>query len=140
MLWEEIMLIAHHTHIDPAAVQILNQLVEKSQSLVVVSSSWRIMYSVDELNSMLKDRGAIFNIIAATPKYPEYTSGWGGHSIAPRGVEIQAYLDSLDEQPESFVILDDVNNMLYLTKYLVLTDDYHGLTEKDVVEALRILE
>lgn len=130
---EEIMLLSHHTHIDPSAIQILNQLVEKSGAQVVVSSTWRIMYSVEELNAILKSRGATFEIIAATPRYPDC------RVATLRGDEIQGYLDSLNEAPESFVILDDINNMAHLTKFLVLTNDYYGLTIKDMEMALKIL-
>src|SRR5689334_7658984 len=82
--WEEIMLIAHYTHIDPVAVKILNQLVEISGAQVIVSSTWRLKYTVEELNSMLKDRGATFQIVGATPKITEYITGWGSFTV-PRG-------------------------------------------------------
>lgn len=137
----EIMLLSHHTHVDPAALQILNQLVEKSGAKVVVSSTWRIMYSINDLNFILKSRGATFEIIAATPKYSDYVdTKIYGRIPTPRGNEIQGYLNSLDEEPESFVILDDVNNMAHLTKFLILTNNYYGLTVKNLEEALTILK
>jgi len=137
MSWEEIMLIAHHTHLDPVAIHIFNQLVNRSKAEVVLSSTWRLKYSIEALNNMLKDRGATFQINAVTPKHPEYI-GWSSFPI-PRGIEIQAYLNSLDQKPESFVILDDVDNMVHLINYLILVDDYYGLTTENVEMALNIL-
>jgi hypothetical protein len=139
MSQEEIMLVAHRTHIDPIALQLLNKLVETSGATVVVSSSWRIGYTVEELNVMLKGCGATFEIVAATPRYPDYIEiGWG-RVPTPRGDEIQGYLNSLNEKPESFVILDDIDNMAHLKEFLVLTDGEFGLTSRDVEKALKIL-
>ncbi len=136
MDWDEIMLIAHHTHLDRDAIQLVNQLVVRSGASVVVSSTWRQHYSIDELNKMLADRGATFNIIAATPVHRSYL-GWGlQHTI--RGHEIQDYLDGVLE-PVQFVILDDIDNMDHLSNHLVLTDESIGLTSEDVEKALQIL-
>ena len=55
-----------------------------------------------------------------------------------RGDEIQEWLDN--HEVESYVILDDINNMLESQQsHLVLTDEIDGLTEKDVEKAIRIL-
>lgn len=132
--WAEIMLISIHTHMDPEAIKLLNSLVELSKAKVIVSSTWRLRYSIDELNEMLRGRGATFELIGATPSLD---SGWGG--TVPRGFEIESYINSLDESPESFVILDDINNMAHLTEFLVLTDEDCGLTKSDVDKALEIL-
>ena len=135
----EIMLVAHHVHIDPIAVQRMNRLVEQSGAQVVVSSTWRIEYDIVELNTMLKGRGATFEIVGATPRYHDYIEvGWG-RVATPRGHEIQGYIDSLTEVPESFVILDDIDNMAHLKESLILTDEEFGLTDRDVEKALKIL-
>lgn len=130
----QIMLIAHHTHLDPEAIKVFNELVEKSGAEVVLSSTWRARYSVDEMNEMLKERGATFKISAATPVLFGKLSG-----RIPRGKEIAHYLKMLEKQPESFVILDDHNDMLHLKPNLVQTNVKYGITKQDVEEALKIL-
>lgn len=130
----EIMLTYHHHHLDPKAIQILNDLVKRSGAEVVLSSTWRGRYSPEEMTAMLKDRGGDFEIKEATPKLFGKIS-----ARIPRGKEIEHFLKLLEKQPESFVILDDHDDMLHLMPHLVLTDMEHGLTTDDVEKALKIL-
>lgn len=130
----EIMLIAHHTHLDPQGIQILNDLVKRSGAEVVLSSTWRAKYSPEEMTKMLKDRGAEFEIKTSTPMLFGKIS-----SRIPRGKEIAHFLKMLEEQPEAFVILDDHDDMLHLKTNLVQTKFKTGLTKDDVEKALKIL-
>lgn len=130
----EIMLIAHHTHLDRKGIQILNDLVRRSGAEVVLSSTWRGKYSPEEMTKMLKDRGAEFEIKEATPILFGKIS-----SRIPRGKEIAQFLKLLEKQPESFVILDDHDDMLHLKTNLVQTSMKTGITQDDVEKALKIL-
>src|SRR5271157_4408581 len=107
----EVMLIAHHLHIDPFAVELLNKLVERSGAEVILSSTWRGKYPPDAMTEMLHGRGARFKIAANTPAL--FGKKFGSPRI-PRGKEIAAYLRNLPEQPEAFVILDDHDDMIHL--------------------------
>lgn len=130
----EIMLIAHYTHLDPKAIKLFDDLVERSGATVILSSTWRVRYSVDEMNKMLQERGAKFQIVESTPVLFGKLS-----SRIPRGKEIAAFLKQLKKQPESFVILDDHDDMLHLKPQLIQTNPRHGLTQDDVEKALKIL-
>jgi tRNA(Met) C34 N-acetyltransferase TmcA len=130
----EIMLTNHHHHLDPNAINTLNDLVKRSGATVVLSSTWRGRYSPEEMTTMLKDRGATFEIKTATPKLFGKIS-----SRIPRGKEIAHYLKMLEKQPEAFVILDDHDDMIHLKPFLVQTTMKHGLTQDDVEKALKIL-
>ncbi len=134
----ELYLLKYEYMIDPEAVKLVNDLVARSGAQVVASTSHRTRYTIDEMNTMLKNRGATFEITAKTPRgMPKKFS-----VCVDRGDEIQEYLSLLEavgEEVESFVILDDNNNMLHLTKHLVLTRDRVGLTQEDVEDALKIL-
>lgn len=132
----EVMLIAHHLHLDPLAVELVNKLVEKSGAEVILSSTWRGKYPPDVMTEMLHGRGARFKIAANTPAL--FGKKFGSPRI-PRGKEIAAYLRNLPEQPESFVILDDHDDMIHLKKFLVLTSAKVGITTADVERALKIL-
>ncbi len=58
----------------------------------------------------------------------------------PRGIEIQHYLDSYPAHPTlKFVILDDSDDMVHLTKYLVRTSGQVGLTQAHVDRAAEML-
>jgi len=74
---------AHHLHLDPTAIKIFNSLVEKSGAKVILSSTWRKKYSIDEMNAMLKGRGATFEISGVTP---------AKMSWRPRGLDVAAFL------------------------------------------------
>lgn len=131
----EVMLIAHHTHLDPLAIKILNDLVKRSGAEVILSSTWRGKYSPAEMTKMLKDRGGEFEIKDSTP----ILFGKINSNRLPRGKEIVAFLQRLEVQPESLVILDDHDDMLHLKPLLVQTNIKVGLTTDDVEKALEIL-
>lgn len=128
---------ASYTKLDPSRIDLLNKLVKKSEAKVVVSSAWRIGNDIEELNFILKNRGAKFEIVDRTP-IRAYDPG--SLSAPPRGTEIQEYINSICIKPEGIVILDDYADMVHLVPYLVQTDSRTGLTEKDVTRALKILD
>jgi len=130
----KIMLVAHHLHLDPDALNLLNDLVARSGAEVVLSSTWRIKYSPEEVTEMLKGRGGNFVVTASTPNLQRRMSEY-----FTRGQEIAAYLNSLKERPEAFVILDDRDDMEKLKNNLVLTNPKYGITISDVDKALKIL-
>jgi hypothetical protein len=130
----EVVTKAHHLHIDPAGVKILNDLIAKSGVKVVLSSTWRIRYSLEEMNEMLKSRGATFEVTDKTP---------AKMSFRMRGSDIAEYLRDLEEEegivPEAFVILDDRDEFAKLQDHFVLTPEATGITQEHVTKALKIL-
>lgn len=131
----ELYLLKYEYMLDPEAIKLVNDLVSRSDGLVIASTSHRTKYTLGEINTMLKNRGATFEIKAKTPQgIPKKFS-----LSVDRGDEIQEYLSLLKETVEGFVILDDHNNMAHLSDHLVLTSDRRGLTSEDVEDALKIL-
>lgn len=130
----QVMMTEMHHMIDPDGVLLINRLVDESKAQVVLSSTWRGKFSPVEMTKLLKGRGATFTIIASTPKLFGKIS-----ARIPRGNEIKAYLKSLPKQPEAFVILDDLSDMLELKTNLIMTSDKTGITELDVQRALNML-
>jgi hypothetical protein len=98
----EVMLLGHARHLDPEKVALLNRLVETLGVGVVISSTWRLRYTLDELNALLKQRGATFHATAVTPRVTEHDP-----STPLRAREILAYLGSLPAPPDGVVVLDD---------------------------------
>lgn len=129
----EVMDKAHYLHIDPAAMKLLNVLVERSETKVILSSTWRLRYSLEEMRAMFKKRGATFQIEGVTP---------AKMSWRPRGMDVAEYLSSIKkngEVPEAFVILDDIDEFSKLKDHFVQTSEEEGLTQEDVGRALKIL-
>lgn len=130
----EIVVKAHHLHLDPAAIKLVNDLVERSGAKVILSSTWRVRYSLFEMNAMLKMRGASFEISDKTPAKMSRTL---------REMDIKGYLNFLklteDIVPEAFVILDDIDEFPKLKDHFVQTTEKEGLTQEGIAKALKIL-
>jgi hypothetical protein len=119
-------------HLDPAPVKVLNDILEKSGAVVVVSSSWRIGGHPPSrtvwLQQTLDNGGFKGRVIDVTPVL-------GGK----RGNEIQYWLDRHPDVTH-FVILDDDTDMEHLYDKLVHIDYEHGLTQSYVESILKHLE
>jgi hypothetical protein len=111
--------------IDPEAVRRLNEITDRTGASIVVSSAWRIGKRVADLRDLLKRHGATGPVVGATP---------GGQT---RGDQIASWMANRDV--ESFVILDDDNDMGDLMWALVKTTCEQGLQDEHVAQAIEIL-
>lgn len=123
--------------IDPSKVELLNQIIKETEAKIVVSSSWRIQNSTEQLQDMLDRCGFNGEVIGCTP---------AKLSNCFRGNEIQWWLNKHPEV-EKFVILDDESDMLHLKDHLVQTsfglnegeNGVGGLKQEHVNEVIRRL-
>ena len=112
----------------PMRVGWLNALCKEMDIKVVVSSTWRMGKTIEELKEIFEEVGATFEIIGMTPMLRDL------HSV--RGNEIQAWIKDNNELLEcqyydfhTYAIIDDDSDMLYQQRNnLFLTDSYAGLT------------
>ena len=113
----------------PKAVSLLNDLLEKTEANIVISSSWRIYMSMIRIRDELVGAGFGFpeRIIGSTPYVPE----------RERGYEIKLWLKQVPV--DKFVILDDRDDVGNLFPFLVKTDTFIGLQQTHVDKALGIL-
>jgi hypothetical protein len=128
--------------LDPVAVARLDRLVARSGAKVVVSSTWRLRYSLAELRGKLAENGFTGEVLDCTPELPAgAVPAW---CLFPRCDEIRAWLAMLPQAPARFVILDDADleleELAELSASFVRTDVAVGLLDEDVERALRILE
>jgi Swiss Army Knife RNA repair-like protein len=114
--------------LDPACVEVLNQIVAGGGADVVVSSTWRHGKTVAELQRQLEAEGFTGRVVDKTP-----TGGPGG----TRGDEIADWLAA--HPVAGFVILDDHADMGGLGPRLVLIHPGRGLRPDDVARALATL-
>ena len=112
--------------IDPAAVELLNRLVASTGAKVVISSSWRVCRTLEQIQDDLRSRGFVGEVIGATPSI-----------IGHRGHEIAAWLT--EHGPASFVILDDDSDMAHLKPRLVRTTFARGLQLEHIETARALL-
>lgn len=110
--------------IDPECVARLNLLLDLIGAQVVISSSWRIIHPIEEIDSALKEKGFTGTIIGKTPVCgPD------------RGAEIQEWLTDHGRDAEDVVIVDDDSDMGHLMPCLILTSWSCGLVDADVKRA-----
>ncbi len=115
---------------DPACVERFNRLIEQSKAQVVLSSSWRTDRSADA-SKLLARVGINCTLAGVTPRLERPVM---------RGDEIRAWMVYMGQPIESFVILDDDDDMGELLPRLVQTNPSVGLQDSDVDRALAMLE
>ena len=134
---------------DPLAIEQLNVLTDKTNAKIVISSTWRIGRTIDELKNIFNKVGIKGEIIGVTP-HLTFNDGWG----VDRGNEIKRWIDlncirwwdkmfsekDKDIILESYVILDDDGDMLLEQKdNFVKTSWGDGFTALHTRKAIKIL-
>jgi hypothetical protein len=114
--------------LDPACIQVLNEIVAAGGADVVVSSTWRHGKTAAELQDMLQSQGFAGCVVGSTP------SDIAG---ACRGDEIAAWL--AEHPVGGYVIIDDHADMGELRAHLVQTHPARGLQPADVPRAIAML-
>lgn len=117
----------YKTQICPKRIQWFNTLCEETNAVVVISSTWRLGKSLNELKEIFNYCGGNFNIISKTE-----------HLGYERGVEISKWIkDNVNIDTygchyfnfNKYVIIDDDSDMLLSQKdNFFQTDSYSGLT------------
>jgi hypothetical protein len=110
----------------------LNDLLERTQAKIVMSSCWRMGRTVQELQQLMNKWGVNGVVIAKTV--------WGPQGCQ-RGDEIEMFLRDWTGEPiESFIIVDDDADMGQYLPHLVHTRFGPGLTPVDVDMAVKLFE
>lgn len=107
-------------------------LSEVPDAKIVVSSSWRISTSLEELRDILNEQ-----IGVEKDRVIDVTLNFSPRG-RDRGYEIQDWLD-LHPEVTKFVILDDSSDMAHLMPYLVRTKWDLGLMIDKADEAIKML-
>lgn len=133
-------------HICPARVELVNQIVERTGCAVVISSTWRLLFSPKPLKApeqreamqkILDAAGAKFQVYDVTPDTRQVIRN--GHRWACRGGEIQMWLDDCSEPVSAFASVDDEAPMGHLEHRCVRTNDHDGLTQEHVERLVSML-
>ena len=129
-------LLADPTSLDPAAGKMLGDWLKQNLDVgVVISSTWRKIYSIDELKEILSVVGI------PAERILEYTPVI--HNTI-RGEEIKAWIQGQMFKSNfpitGIAILDDDADMGKLGSYLVQTDVEVGLTEEDLLRTSNLFK
>lgn len=121
----------------PSAIESLNSLIEQTGAEIVVSSSWRKLYTLKQLRGILKKNGFKYSEIIID-KTPSFEVQWNVEYC--RGEEIYKWLKDKDYLNHSFVILDDDSDMGRLLGNLVKTNwKGNGLEKEHIEQAVKLL-
>jgi hypothetical protein len=105
----------------------LNRITKSTGAKIVISSTWRFH---TDIYDVLRVSGLQADIVGSTPK--------NCPTSFTRGQEIEAWLTTSNLPVESFVILDDDNN-IHQAEKLVQTSMEMGLQDEHVDKAIAIL-
>jgi hypothetical protein len=114
----------------PDAIEALNYLIAETDAYLVITSTWRLEYSAQELSEVLQSWGVQARILGITP------------CCSKRSDEIQVWLDEYrgSDAIGEFVILDDMTDMGHLSSRLIATDFEIGLTMSHARRACELLK
>jgi len=118
--------LPHESH-----VKWLNKIVEETGAKLVISSTWRIGTHVRMLGNILYLCGVKADVIDKTPTI--------SISGCERGTEIQRWINECGYDITNFIILDDDSDMCHLMDKLVQTNNKFGLTKKEALIAIEML-
>lgn len=115
------------------AIEVLNDIIKETNAKVVISSSWRLIYPLDDIRFILNKYGFVGEVIGITPDiYKKH-----------RGEEIKQWLRSTSEDVESYLVLDDDCDMSgVLARFLWIrrSKGHFGLSLYHREKAIKILK
>lgn len=117
--------------LDPEAIHRLNKIVDTTKASIVLSSTWRIAWRSDlpGLQSFFKKNNIHGDVLGITPI-----------NSNNRGAQIEEWIDCCQDKIESFIIIDDNDDMGRLSKYLVQTSIKDGLQDNHVRDIISKLQ
>lgn len=116
--------------LNPNHVKILNNVVEKYNPKIILSSYWRTRFSLEKINDLFKKEGFKGQISDITDDQgKEHDNRWN---------QIKRYIDKNDVK--NYIILDDehITKNETVVPNFVKTNSYVGLTKKSLEEIHKI--
>jgi len=119
---------------DPEAIKLLNELLEKIDAQIVLTSSWRLNFDLEQMNELFSRIGIRRGIVSFTPNLN------AGAGYITRGNEVSKWIidngNIIKSKPLSFsdyIILDDkADYLISQTNNFFQTDKTVGLTPQVV--------
>jgi len=142
--------VAESTTINPAKVDILNNILVETGAHIVITSAWRYMVlgrsmTLVGMEYLLRTHGVIAHRLFSVTESDEETPGFRPElndiqDVAlRRSVQIKRYLLRPKQPVTGYVVIDDLA-LPELNGHLVQVLDPAGITKDDATKAMRILE
>jgi hypothetical protein len=120
---------------DSKCVKVLNEIIEKVNPLMILTSDWRLKFTREVINEIFKDNGVNGIVIDYTPDF------WGTQFTKVqdadmcRGFEILRYVHQY--KIEKYVAVDDMNLMSWIPDHFVrCTHSTEGIKQNNVKEKI----
>lgn len=126
-------------HLDPHAVHLLNKIVSKTKAKIVLSTTWRLHYSIEAIQKIFIEKGFTGDIIGKTPDLVNSNDNFiRGNEILKWCKDNENIIGKKYYNFKSYAIIDDKNDMLYWHKNnFFQTDRYCGLTPSKASEIIK---
>ena len=112
-----------------SAIKIYNQICKEYDLKPVITSTWRINHTKEQLQKIFNDQGIEVEIYDYTPHIDQ----------SDRGLEIKEWLSN--NKVDNFVIIDDIiHNITPHVVNVVKVRNWVGLTEEEYIEIKKILD
>lgn len=127
-------------------IDCLNEIVQNTNCDIVISSSWRGVFSLESFQSIFKENGFLYpeKIIDYTINSIFFLTEEPLPIVVPRGIEIYLWLHKNVRGKVSefyYCIIDDNSDMLYEQKdHFVQTIFKKGLTKQHVKKVIKIYD
>jgi len=108
-------------------IDLLNEIIEKYNPKIVLSSYWRTRYPIEKINKIFKYNGFKGAVVAKTDEK--------GEEHKDRLAQIKRFIDK--NNVKDYIILDD-DSLGNEAKNHIKTDSYIGITKKQIDKIKRI--
>lgn len=113
--------------IDPKCVAQLNRIIEAVPDLkIVVSSSWRVFFSLDEITAALRAKGFVGSLLDRTKRL----------DVVGRGDEIKEWLNRHSDVKKFAILDDETFDMGEMLGFVVKTSMKTGLLAEHADELI----
>ena len=131
-------------NLDPKKIALVEEIIKATDAKIVVSSSWSVgCRNAEEF--IERDFSGYFKRktteISRESLFIESIIDVTDHMGSSRGDEIQRWLDAHEDEVESYVILDDDNDMNEDQLFnFISVDGWYGISDRTVSLAIQILK
>lgn len=115
---------------NPGCVKILNEILENTNAIIVLSSDWRFHWDLKDLDKIFKFNSVVKSPVAITSKIKRKMSS---DLEDDRAFQIKTYVN--DMLPDTWVAIDDLN-LSSLGGNFVKTKDSEGLKQTGIKEKI----
>ena len=116
---------------DQKCVKVLNEILDRSDAQIVLSSDWRIEYSLEELDNIFKINGVKKSPIDITPDFFTNAMFLGDD----RATEIMTYV--AEHEIENWIAIDDLNMFDWLgDNFFYCKSEWEGIKQSGLKQKI----